>query len=54
MQNFDNTETEPTFSELDEPISQAEILNAIKTLKNNKYCSIDEIINEYFVMHLKY
>ena len=48
MQHFDNTETEPTFSELDEPISLAEILNAIKTLKNNKSCGIDEIINEYF------
>lgn len=48
MQNFDSSQRETTFSELDEPISQAEIRSAIQGLKTNKSCGIDDIINEYF------
>ena len=48
MQNFDTNDTNCTFSELDEQISHEEILNAIRSLKNNKSCGIDDILNEYF------
>ena len=48
MQNFDTNDRNCTFSELDEQISHEEILNAIRSLRKNKPCSVDDILNEYF------
>ena len=33
--------------ELDEPISEGEVLKAINSLKNNKSCSDDMILNNF-------
>ena len=33
--------------ELDKEISEEEILQAVKSLKNNKACGDDRVINEY-------
>ena len=48
MQNFNISMTDSTYSELDEPITQDEIRKATKSLKLNKACSLDAMINEYF------
>ena len=40
--------TDSTYSELDEPITQDEIRKATQSLKLNKACSLDAIINKYF------
>ena len=48
--NFENTdqENEPTFEELDQTISLEEIKKASRQLGNNKTCSVDNILYEYF------
>ena len=46
---YDNNYTDSTYQELDEPITQTEIKNAIKRLKTNKSCSTDCLLNEYFI-----
>ena len=38
-----------TFQEIDMQISHDEILKAIRNLKSNKSCGIDEFLNEYFL-----
>ena len=38
----------PTTEILLEQISYEKILNAIRSLKNNKSCGVDDILNEYF------
>ena len=48
VENFDNNERDTTFSSLDEPFSQKEIIAAINNLSANKACGVDNIINEYF------
>ena len=48
LQNFDTNDRNCTFSALDEQISHEEILNAIRSLKKNKSCDVDDILNEYF------
>ena len=48
MQNFNTNNRNCTFTELDEQISHEEILNAIHSLKNNKSCRVDNILNEHF------
>ena len=50
IQNYDNTpNTNPTFEELDLPISIEEIRNACKRLNRNKACSLDNSLYEYFI-----
>lgn len=49
LNQFDNNQNgDSTFSELDQPISIDEIVSATKWLKNNKSCSHDNILYEYF------
>ena len=50
MENFDrNPPTEPTFPELDIPITRSEILKSIRKLKCNKAFGPDSLLNEYFI-----
>ena len=44
MQTNDNTRS---VLELDKDISEEELLQAVKSLKNNKACGDDRVINEY-------
>jgi hypothetical protein len=37
------------FEELDRPITVAEIESAIRSLKRNKVCAGDQLLNEYFI-----
>ena len=37
------------FEELDRPITAQEIERVIRSLKNNKSCGIDQLLNEYFI-----
>ena len=48
LHDFENTRTDSTFKELDDPITQDEIKRAARQLKSNKACSLDTILNEYF------
>jgi len=49
LHEFDNRlNTEPSYPELDNPISTEEIIRATKRLKNNKAHARDNIIYEYF------
>ena len=45
--DFDNSD--PTYAELDRPITYAEVVNSIKSLKRNKACGSDRLLNEYFI-----
>ena len=47
IQDTDYEEITHLNDELDEPISEDEVLKAIKSLKNNKACSDDLILNEF-------
>ena len=49
LQNFNTNDRNSTFQEMDMQISHEEILNAIRSLKSNKSCGIDDILNEYFL-----
>ena len=46
LNNFGN-DIDPTYRELDEPITQEEIRKATSRLKQNKACSLDTVLNEY-------
>ena len=46
-QTIDNMSIEDDEEVLNSPITDCEILKCIKSLKNNKACSNDQIINEY-------
>ena len=46
LNNFQQNEA--TFAELDRPFSRDEICAAIKKLGNNKACSTDNMLYEYF------
>ena len=48
LHDFENTRTDSTFKELDDPITQDEIKRAARKLKSNKACSLDTILNEIF------
>ena len=49
VSNFcSNTQREGTFLELDQTITISEIVTACKRLGNNKSCSLDTILYEYF------
>ena len=50
LRTFDETPQDiPTFSELDVPITQTEIMNNIKRLKHNKAHGPYTLLNEYFI-----
>ena len=45
--NFDNDD--PVFAELDAVITESEVQSCIKSLKREKSCGSDNILNEYFI-----
>ncbi|CAG2253196.1 unnamed protein product [Mytilus edulis] len=46
---FNNTDGDCVYPELDEVITEEEILKAIRNLKRNKSHGVDGILNEYFI-----
>jgi hypothetical protein len=45
---MDNVEYDVFVSELDEPISEAEVLNAVHSLKSGKAPGLDDVLGEFF------
>ena len=45
----DINDLDPTYAELDRPISYAEVVISIKSLKRNKAFWSDRLLNEYFI-----
>jgi hypothetical protein len=51
--NIDPNISNPTFEELNNPISCEEVRDAVKRLNRNKAsCSSDDLLNEYFIFSI--